>query len=163
MNLRERFNKPAFHISSLEVEEIVEFEIFVLTNEVSTLFAQAVLAYPSWYRFFPIQFDHRQKCKPEERSNHNPLSKENENFIAKVYSQTNSDANIKLNKILELGIITLYPSSALCTSCEISSKASSCDASGMKTLSNVKECFCPDYRHQHFVSTTPPIVKTTHQ
>ena len=44
--------------------------------------------------------------------------------------------------------ITLYPSRALCTNCDISVKTSSWEASWLKTLSNVKGYFCPDEQHQ---------------
>jgi glutathionyl-hydroquinone reductase len=61
---------PAFRISSLEVVETVLLEIFVLTNEVSTLFHQDVQVFPSLYRFSLILFDHRQRCKPKMKTSY---------------------------------------------------------------------------------------------
>ena len=52
-------------------------------------------------------------------------------------------------------VSTLYPSRALCTSCDISTNTSSCEASWSKTLSYEKESFWPTQRRkkrQHLTS-----------
>jgi len=62
---RERTTKiPAVRISNPEIEETASSQIFAPNIAGSDLFPRRFLAYPSWCKFFPIQFVHMQKCTP---------------------------------------------------------------------------------------------------